>query len=98
MRLVTKTEVKRRMDRNGIPEGFSPINASVYVNPADGRIVITGDLMDSDEEESAHNCDAAGCNWEHVVFRGQAVGYEREALCAFVAWFSNQRATNSGKP
>lgn len=84
MRLVTKTEIKQRMDRNGIPEGFAQINASVYVNPRDGRIVITGDPVDDDADESPHNCDASGCQWEHIVFRGQAVGCEREALRAFV--------------
>lgn len=85
MRLVTKREAKQPTKRGGIPEGFEPINANVYVHPKTGAIVITGDPISDDIGESSHNCDAAGCRWEHVMFYGIANGHYREALGSFMA-------------
>lgn len=49
-----------------IPPGFALLpwtDLRVYGN-AEGKVVVTGEPPKDDE---AHNCDAEGCGWEHVL-------------------------------
>lgn len=60
------------MSEEGIPDGYRLDQIT-----ADGRrwyrgrdkIVVTGTPPDDEHlpEEERHNCDAMGCNWEHVI-------------------------------
>jgi hypothetical protein len=61
---------------NTIPIGFRKIPASIYVNDKTGKIIVTASPWDvwpakHDSDESPHDCDMAGCGWEHVVARGE---------------------------
>jgi hypothetical protein len=66
-----------------IPRGFRLLPASVYLH-TDGRMVITAEpdnvwpgYEDADGDHP-HNCDAAGCRWEHVVARCRVEPAPRE--------------------
>ncbi len=52
------------------PNGFVRQHVDVYATP-DGRFVIVGTPLDSEDEERGHNCDAMGCGQEHVLHRGR---------------------------
>lgn len=58
----------------GLPKGFRKVEASVYIDE-NGRFVITTEPSEvwpePYDDEHPHNCDAAGCGWEHVVARGR---------------------------
>lgn len=52
-----------------IPKGFEERkDATVYINPISGQLVITGM---PDEDDETHNCDHMGCSSvSHVIYRG----------------------------
>lgn len=82
MRLVKREPQEMPNVATGLTEGFHEIHASVYANPTTGQIVITGDPHD--DEAALHSCDASGCGWEHVVFRGGVAGYALANVRAFL--------------
>lgn len=61
----------------GLPPGFREIQASVYTNGAEIVVCAHPDSVwpelvnDSGCDEHPHNCDAMGCNWEHVIARAK---------------------------
>ncbi len=55
------------------PTAWTKQNVDVWSGP-DGRFVILGCPPSTEDEETGHSCDAMGCGYEHVVFRGHCDG------------------------
>jgi len=51
-----------------LPDGFKDLQIEGVALYSDGKkLVICGEPPENDEEAEIHNCDAMGCNWEHVL-------------------------------
>jgi len=66
------------MSTLSIPEGFLE-RRDWRIHTNGKEIVILGDPGDGEdsEDENAHNCDAMGCCWEHVLFRFDVPSWQK---------------------
>lgn len=56
------------MNNELLPDGFSEIKIEGVCVYSNGKqLVITGEPPADDNEAEVHDCDAMGCNWEHVL-------------------------------
>jgi hypothetical protein len=53
--------------------GFTQVPGTVHAAfVSEGEVIVLGSPPESDDEETGHNCDAMGCGYDHVLWRGAA--------------------------
>lgn len=70
MRPIDAAPATEEPPPDGLPKGYVKVpGAVVYYDGQRGRLIITGEPNEEQDPDGAiHNCDAMGCNWEHVLY------------------------------